>query len=76
MWCREMSSVEIPTIQSVEYDPQLQELTIIGRDGSSTIYAAVPQAIYDELLRASDKQGFLDARVKGHYSEAGMGDQP
>ena len=71
-----MSVVEPPSIRSAEYDPQLQELTVICHDGSSTIYAAVPPAIYDELLRAPDKREFLEARLKGHYSEAGLGDQP
>ena len=43
--------------------PQLQGLTIICHDGSSTIHVAVPQTIYGELRRAPDKQEFLRNRV-------------
>ena len=71
-----MPAVESPTIRAVEYDPQLQELTIIARDGSSTIYAAVPPAIYDAFLRAPDKDVYIEACIKGRFSEAGLGDQP
>ena len=56
--------------------PQLQELTIICHDGSSTIHVAVPQTIYGELRRAPDKQEFLRSRVQEHFSGAGLGDQP
>jgi len=57
-------------VASVGFDPSTQTLEIEYKNGSVYQYFDVPQAVYDELIRAESVGTFLNAQVKGVYRYA------
>jgi hypothetical protein len=55
-------------IVSAGYDAASQQLEIEFRNGRVYRYLGVPQGVYDFLLRARSKGGFVNRMVDGHYA--------
>jgi len=59
--------VSSTNLRSVGYDPGTLTLEIEFHDGAVYEYFAVPHAIYDGLMRASSKGGYLHDNIKDRY---------
>jgi hypothetical protein len=57
-------------IAEVGYDPSSRTLEVLFNTGAVYQYFDVPQQIYNELMQASSKGGFINSNVKGHYRYA------
>jgi KTSC domain len=69
----ERTSVTSSNVASIGYDPTTQELHVgfKGKDGESVYsYAGVPKDVYDALMAADSKGGFLNSSIKGTYSHS------
>lgn len=47
------------TVTSWKYNPSSRHLKIFYSDGSGELYHPVPEFIYDNLLRTTDKAAFV-----------------
>jgi hypothetical protein len=54
-------------IASIGYDPRNLTLEVEFTDGSIYQYFDVPEAVYQEFMRAGSKGKFLHANIKGSY---------
>ena len=54
-------------IASVGYDPETQTMEVEFTNGNVYQYFDVPQAVYEELMRAESAGTFLNAQVKGVF---------
>ena len=59
--------LESSAIVSAGYDAASRELEIEFRNGRVYRYLGVPQGVYDFLLRARSKGGFVNRMVDGRY---------
>ena len=57
-------------IRDVDYDDSRSKLYITFASGKTYVYDGVPQATYQDLVRAASKGEFFNERIKGHYSFA------
>lgn len=57
-------------IASIGYDPGTQTMEVEFTNGNVYQYFDVPQAVYEELMRAESAGRFLNAQVKGVYRYA------
>lgn len=60
-------AVESSTIADVGYEPATMTLEVGFRNGSVYQYLDVPEAVYQEFMRASSKGKFLHANIKNNY---------
>ena len=60
--------VESSSIDAVGYDPETRRLYLrfIG-SGNAYVYEDVPASIFDQLMRAESKGGFVNTMIKGSY---------
>ena len=60
--------VESSSIAAVGYDPTTRRLYLrfVG-SGNAYLYLDVPPAVFDALMRAESKGGFVNATIKGSY---------
>ena len=60
--------VESSSIAAVGYDPATRRLYLrfVG-SGNAYLYQDVPPAVFDELMRAESKGGFVNTTIKGSY---------
>lgn len=60
--------VESSSIAAVGYDPTTRRLYLrfVG-SGNAYLYHGVPPAVFDELMRAESKGGFVNTTIKGSY---------
>ena len=54
-------------VLSAGYDPTTQELELEFRNGRIYRYTGVGQGVYDFLLRAPSKGGYVNRMVDGRY---------
>ncbi len=60
--------VESSSIAAVGYDPTTRRLYLrFAGSGNAYLYRDVPPALFDELMRAESKGGFVNAMVRGSY---------
>ena len=61
--------VESSSISAVGYDPMTRQLYLrfVG-SGNAYLYHDVPHAVFDELMRAESKGGFVNSMIKGSYA--------
>jgi len=59
--------VSSSNVVSIGYDPGSLTLEVEFTGGSVYQYFDVPEAVYQELMRASSKGQFLHANVKNNY---------
>ena len=64
------SPVSSSHIAEVGYDSPSMTLEIAFSDGSVYQYFDVPEAVYQEFMRASSKGTFLNANIKHSYRYA------
>lgn len=62
-----MQEVDSSNIKSIGYDVDSETLQVEFNGGTLYQYFDVPQHIYDGLLEAGSKGGFLHAQIKGRY---------
>lgn len=55
------------TINLYSYDEKGSILTINFKNGISKRYFSVPRPVYDNLMKAYDKNGFYRAEIDGLY---------
>jgi lysyl-tRNA synthetase class 2 len=55
-------------VVSAGYDPATQQLEIEFRGGRVYRYRDVPRGVYDFLVRASSKGGYVNRMIEGRYS--------
>ena len=60
--------VDSSSIAAVGYDPTTHRLYLrfVG-SGNAYLYRDVPPPMFDELMRAESKGGFVNAMIKGSY---------
>ncbi|MYD97524.1 MAG: KTSC domain-containing protein [Gammaproteobacteria bacterium] len=60
--------VESSSVSAVGYDPMTRRLYLrfVG-SGNAYLYHDVPPAVFDDLMRAESKGGFVNAMIKGSY---------
>lgn len=70
----ERTSVTSSNVASVGYDPANQELHVgfKTKDGGEAVYSypGVPKDLYDKLMSADSKGGFINAHIKGRYAHS------
>ena len=60
--------VESSSVSAVGYDPTTRRLYLrFAGSGNAYLYRDVPPAVFDELMRAESKGGFVNATIKGSY---------
>jgi hypothetical protein len=55
------------TVLSAGYDSESQQLELEFRNGRVYRYSGVPQGVYDFLVRAPSKGGFVNRMIDGRY---------
>lgn len=60
-------------LMSVGYDPTTETLEVEFSSGSIYQYANVPQSMYEQLMQADSKGGFLNFHVKDNYPVSRVG---
>jgi len=56
------------TVVSAGYDDGSQQLEIEFHGGRIYRYSGVPRGVYDFLLRARSKGGYVSRMIDGHYA--------
>ena len=69
----EMIPVQSSDVAAVGYDQETHTLRIQFVTGATYDYSGVPCEDYSDLLAASSKGKYLNARIKGHYPYARTG---
>jgi len=64
---RDWVQVESSNVGAVHFDPERQELHVRFRGGGHYKYREVPRSLYDQLLGADSKGGFLNTNVRGIF---------
>ena len=60
--------VESSSIETVSYDHETRRLYLrFTGSGKAYVYYDVPSSIFDELMRAESKGGFVNTMIKGSY---------
>ena len=54
-------------VVSAGYDAETKHLELEFRNGRVYRYSGVPPGVYDFLLRARSKGGFVNRMIDGHY---------
>jgi hypothetical protein len=54
-------------LTEVAYHFQEQRLEVTYTGGSTYAYAGVPVEVYEKLMTASSKGGFVSAHIKDHF---------
>ena len=62
-----MVLVESSNIQSIDYDPERNHLTINFHSGRSYRYEKVPQTVYDEFVNSESKGRYFNYYILGKY---------
>ena len=57
-------------IAEVGYDPNNRIIEVQFNTGAIYQYFDVPQQVYDELMGASSKGGYVNSNIKGKYRYA------
>jgi hypothetical protein len=60
-------SVNSSNVAEIGYDPSSMTLEIAFNNGNVYQYFDVPEAVYDELMRAESIGKFLNANIKDNY---------
>ena len=55
------------SVESVEYDFDIEDLMITYKNGSSYLYADVSEAVFDDLLDAESIGRFVNSQIKPNY---------
>lgn len=64
----EMHYVQSENVECVGYDPEIMELHVRFLSSAITyVYVNVPQQVFDEMLAAPSKGGYLNQCVKNVY---------
>lgn len=63
-----LQSVESSMIQAVGYDEEAKALRVVFNSGKTYEYDGVPKAVYDELMAADSKGGFMRQAIIDCYS--------
>jgi KTSC domain len=58
---------ESSNVESIAYDEQLEELSVTFRKSGLYVYESVPQYVWDELVAASSKGGYVNASIKPRF---------
>jgi hypothetical protein len=69
----ERTAVTSSNVASIGYDPTTQELHVgfKGKDGEAVYsYAGVPKDVYDGLMAADSKGGFINSHIKGIHAHS------
>lgn len=66
----EWNDVLSTNIDMIGYDSENSQLHVRFRSGSEYVYNEVPPAVYQEILDADSKGGYLNERIKGRYEFA------
>jgi len=62
--------VSSSNIADIGYDPSTMTLEVGFLNGGVYQYFDVPEAVYEEFMRAESKGRFLHAHIKGNYRYA------
>ena len=62
-------SLKSSVIEGASYDPKTKVMTVKFRTGKSYSYAAVPQDIFDGLLKAESAGKYHTAHLKGKFKQ-------
>ena len=65
--------IDSTAIRSVGYDPESRTLEVELPDGAIRDYAEVPEAAYESLLQAPDKEAFVRDNIAEQYQEVREG---
>jgi hypothetical protein len=66
--------VESSNLRSVGYDAERSLMEVEFKNGSIYQYKGVPQAVYDELMRANSHGQYFNSKIKnGPYSYVQVG---
>lgn len=60
--------VQSSNIEDIEYDVELQELTVKFLSGSTYVYFGVPEAVWEDLMNASSKGSYFYHNIRNTYS--------
>ncbi len=62
--------IDSSAIASIGYDPDREELEVEFTSGNVYRYFAVPEDVYEDLLRAPSKGRFFGSSIRGQYESA------
>ncbi len=65
----ELQQVESNTLQAVGYDESRQILEVLLKCGKTYHYLEVPKQIYEQLLNADSKSGYMENSVIDSYRQ-------
>jgi hypothetical protein len=65
----ELQQVESNTLQAVGYDENRQILEVLLISGKTYHYLEVPKQIYEQLLAAGSKSGYMENSVIDSYRQ-------
>ncbi|UHD44532.1 KTSC domain-containing protein [Aureimonas altamirensis] len=60
----EMQYIESRALEQMGYDEANSELHVVFKNGRRCIYSGVPRHIWDGMINAESRGGYLDANVK------------
>lgn len=63
-----MTYVSSSNIESIGFDADTNTLAVEFIKGGTYEYSGVPEHLYDELMNADSKGGFLAKNIKGSYN--------
>lgn len=66
--------IESGGIRAVGYDPESRTLEVELPGGAVRDYAEVPEAVYESLLQAPDKEAFVRDNIAEQYQEVRAGE--
>ncbi|NLA38853.1 MAG: KTSC domain-containing protein [Methanomicrobiales archaeon] len=62
-----MSQERSTGIISIGYDPTTRSLLVICESGDAYRYAGITKEVYEDLIAAPSREGFVRDRVQGRY---------
>jgi hypothetical protein len=64
----QMEYVDSSNIEAIGYDADARELWVRFVSGSTYVYANVPPATHNDIMRADSKGSYLNREVKPNYA--------
>lgn len=64
-----LTPVDSSMIQAVGYDPETHTLEVLFNSGRTYGYEDVPLDVYEALMAADSKGGFMRSEIIGVYSD-------
>jgi hypothetical protein len=65
---KQMADLKSSNLQSADYSPETNSLTITFRGGGRYSYADVPESVYAGLLAAPSPGSYFASTIKDKYS--------